>query len=91
MCRYTLSISIPRITESWGSCRLGTVLVVGTAEEEKGPLGDIAGSRVAVGIGLEEVGLGERCCFGKSGEDDEEQEHDRSGRQDEANRGQYAS
>ena len=79
----TTGIRAPGLAKGGRWTSLAAVLVVGSAEVEVGPLGDVAGAGDALGLGLEEVGLVEGGCVCDAGEDDEEEHYNGSGDEDE--------
>lgn len=75
--------SIPSLAEGGRRTCATAVGVVFTTEVEVGPLGDVAGTADAGGVGLEEVGLVERCGVAHAGEDGEEEEDEGAGDENE--------
>jgi hypothetical protein len=75
--------SIPSLAEGGRGTCATAVGVAFTTEVEVGPLGDVAGTCDAGGVGLEEVGLVERCGVAQTGEDGEEEENEGAGDEDE--------
>lgn len=59
--RHILRIAVPGKAERNGWVRITTVLIVEAADEEVGPLGNVAGACDAAGVGTKVVGVAEGC------------------------------
>lgn len=83
-----LSAEVARRVEGQSSlsvtaeCILATVCAAECEESPAGRVAELLATRDAVGGGLEEVGVSDRARVDSSGEDDEELEHDATGKDD---------
>lgn len=69
--RHILRIAVPGKAERNGGMRTAAVSVVGAADEEVGPLGNVTSSCDASGVGTKIVRMAEGRVVRDAGQDDE--------------------
>lgn len=82
--RDILGVTVPGEAKGDGGMGIAAVLVATAADEEVGPLGDVAGAGDAAGVGAEVVRLAEGGVVCDAGEDEEPDEEEGSGEKGEA-------
>jgi hypothetical protein len=81
--RRVAGMRAPGLAKGGRGASFSAVPVTFAAEIEVGPLGNVAGTRNATGIGAQEIRLLEGRRVRDAGKDDEEEKDDGGGRQDE--------
>lgn len=81
-------VAIPGLAKGRRRTSDAAVIVVLTAEEEVGPLGDVASAGNARGVGAQEVDEVERNAVGQAGENDEPEQEKGASKQDEPDNAQ---
>lgn len=81
-------VAIPGLAKGRRRTSDAAVIVVLAAEEEVGPLGDVASAGDARGVGAQEVDEVERDAVGQAGENDEPEQEKGAGKQDEPDNAQ---